>query len=256
MRVINFSADGITTAKEKGFFEWVINQDADIICIQDIRAQEFDLTSSTYFPEGYLPYFFDHPNGQNGVAIYTRHLPKAIMSGLGFAEFDHEARYIQADFDNLSVGSIILPRSFLSDPNSLEKKAQFLDLFYAHLEKIKNKRREFIFAGNWQIAAEVNDVEDKNIDDIPGFLLEERRWMDDVRHQLGYSDAFREINHDDDEFSWWPNENESGWRVDTQIVSDGMKKHIEYGSIYKKQQFSSHAPVIMDYDYTLGDEEL
>jgi exodeoxyribonuclease-3 len=255
MRIINFSADGIRSAKDKGFFEWVVNQDADIICIQDLRATEFDLTESIFFPEGYFPYFFDNPDGQNGVAIYTRKLPKAIMSGLGFTDFDGEARFIQADFEHISIGSILIPQSILTEPVSLERKAQFFDLFYAHLDKIRNKRREFVFAGNWQVAHEIRDVENKKMEDTPGFLTEERRWFDEISHQLGYVDAFRVVNHDDDEFTWWPSFDQTGWRVDTQIVSEGMRKHIEYGTIYKKQRFSSHAPVIMDYDFILSEED-
>ncbi len=254
MRIINFSADGIQSAKNKGFFEWLANQDADLVCIQDLRATEFDLTSDAFFPEGYFPYFFDNPDGLNGVAIYTRSLPKAIMSGLGFADFDAEARFIQADFEHISIGSILVPQSFINEPSSLERKAQFFDLLYAHFDKIRNKRREFIFAGNWHVAHDFKDVENKNLGDTPGFLSEERRWFDEIQHQLGYVDAFREINQDDDEFSWWPSFDQSGWRVDTQIVSEGMKKHIEYGTIYKKQKFSSHAPVIMDYDFLLSED--
>lgn len=256
MRIINFSADGIKAAAQKGFFDWLLNQDADIICIQDLRAQEYDLTEDLFFPQGYFCYFFDTPDSTNGVAIYTRKLPKAIMTGLGFNDFDGEARFIQADFDNLSVGSILAPSATLDDPASMERKAQFFDLLQAHLDKIRNKRREFVFAGNWQIARDDTDIQNHDCEEKVGFLLEERRWFDDVNHQLGYVDAFRVVNTDDDEFSWWPDNNKNdGMRVDFQLVSEGMKKHVEYGLIYKKQDFSTHAPVIIDYDYYLGEDE-
>ena len=125
-----------------------------------------------------------------------------------------------------------------------------------HLDKIRNKRRDYIFAGNWQIAADERDVQQAVNDDTPGFLLEERRWLDEAIHKLGYCDAFREANQDDDEFSWWPDGDKSnGWRVDFQLVSAGMKQYVEYGMIYKKQDFSSHAAVVMDYDYFLGEDD-
>ncbi|CAA0082101.1 Exodeoxyribonuclease [BD1-7 clade bacterium] len=255
MRIINFSADGIKTAAEKGFFEWLANQDADFVCIQDLRCEEYDLVDDIFFPQGYFAYFFDNPDGLNGVAIYTRKLPKAIMTGLGFTDFDIEARFIQADFDDISIGSILVPPSSLDDVASMERKAQFFDLLYAHLDKIRNKRREFVFAGNWHIAHQLGDIQKDTHDDHPGFLLEERRWLDDAQHQLGYIDAFRQVNHDTDEFSWWPESEDDGWRVDFQLVSEGMEKYIEYGSIYKTKRFSSHAPVIMDFDYPLSDDE-
>jgi exodeoxyribonuclease-3 len=255
MRIINFSADGISAAEKLGFFEWVISQDADLICIQDLRAQEYDL-SNAFFPEGYYAYFFDTADRSNGVAIYTKKLPKAIMTGLGFNEFDQEARFIQADFETISIASILVPNASLDDPISLERKATFLDLLHAHLDKIRNKRRDFIFAGNWQIAHNANDMQQHANSEQPGFLLSERRWLDDVTHKLGYVDAFREINKDNDEFTWWPDEaRNEGQRIDFQLVSASLKHVIEYGAIYKKQAFSSHAPVIMDYDYLL-DEDL
>lgn len=256
MRIINFSADGIQAANQKGFFDWIKRQDADIICIQDLRTQETKLRDDSFFPEGYFPYFFDHPNNENGVAIYTKKLPKAIMYGLGFNDFDGEARYIQADFDDLSVGSILLPEANLNDPTSMAKKAQFLELLYAHLEKILNKRRQFIFAGNWQIAHQACDTQQDIDSQQPGFLLSERRWLDDVIHRLGYIDAFRNVNKDHDEFSWWPEGNkQDGRRVDFQLVSGSLRHKIEYGAIYKNQEFSTHAPVIMDYDMPFTDEE-
>ncbi len=98
MRIISFSADGIQPAAENGFYDWLKDQDADFVCIQDLRCSEYDLQDNLYFPEEYNAYFFDDVDGKaNGVAIYCRQLPKAIMTGLGFADFDMEGRYIQAD---------------------------------------------------------------------------------------------------------------------------------------------------------------
>lgn len=255
MRVINFCADGIKDAAKKGFFEWAMNQDADVICIQNLDCEEYDLSSDVFFPQGYFPYFFDNMDGTNGVAIYTRKLPKAIMTGLGFNEFDAEARYIQADFDDISIGSIFIPSSNLQDGASMERKAQFLDLLQQHFEKITNKRREFIFAGNWQIVHNINDVQQPQSDDTPGFLTEERRWIDDIIHQIGYADAFREVNTDNDEFSWWPEgDKNNGWRVDFQMVSPGLIETIEYATIYKTKSFSNHAPVVIDYDHPFEED--
>lgn len=256
MRIINFSADGIQSAARKGFFDWIQKQDADVICIQDLRTQEHKLRDDCFFPEGYFPYFLDHPDNENGVAIYTRKLPKAIMFGLGFKDFDAEARYIQADFDDISIGSIMVPEARADDPASMAHKAQFLELLFAHLEKILNKRRQFIFAGNWQIAHQERDTQQHIDSNQPGFLLSERRWLDDVSHRLNYLDAFRVVNKDNDEFSWWPDNNSNdGRRVDFQLVSGSLRHKIEYGAIYKTQSFSSHAPVIMDYDLLFPDEE-
>jgi exodeoxyribonuclease-3 len=256
MRIINFSADGIESAAQKGFFDWLSSQDADFVCIQDLRACEDELRDPVFFPKGFHAYFLDAPDRSNGVAIYTRRLPKAIMFGLGFHEFDHEARYIQADFPEISIGSLLAPQALAGDMLSQKRKTAFLELLYAHLAKISNKRRDFVFAGNWQIAHSEEDVAAAPLEGTPGFLLPERRWLDDACHRLGYVDAFRVANRDNDEFSWWPETSPAaGWRVDFQLVSAGLRHKVEYAMIYKKQRFSSHAPVIIDYDFPMEEEE-
>ena len=153
MRIISFSADGIKTAADKGFYEWLNDQDADFICIQDLQCSEYDLQDEQYFPKDYNGYFFDDVEGKaNGVAIYCRELPKAIMTGLGFAEFDMEGRYIQADYENLSVGCLLAPHAEDGNQAQLERKTEFYSLLQSHLQKVTNKRREFIICGNWQFA--------------------------------------------------------------------------------------------------------
>jgi exodeoxyribonuclease-3 len=251
MRVISLSADGIQNAAEKGLYNWVLEQDAEFVCIQDLGCAEYDLQADLFFPSPYNAYFLDSVDGKkNGVALYCKTLPKAIMTGLGFAEFDMEGRYIQADYGNISVGCLLAPPG--GDAGSTEQahKSEFLELLKSHLGKIRNKRREFIICGNWNLAHTAADVQNTEQNSTrSGFLAEERQWMDEVL-ELGYVDAFREINSDADEFSWWPegDRTNNGLRTDFHLVSSGLKYAIEYGAIYKTQEFSSHAPVIMDYD--------
>jgi exodeoxyribonuclease III len=254
MRIISFSADGIKNAAKKGFFEWLSEQDADFVCVQDLQCSEYDLQDKVFFPEAYNAYFLDDAGGKaNGVAIYCRQLPKAIMTGLGFADFDMEGRYIQADFESLSVGCLLAPSAPGTDPALQARKNEFYALFGAHLQKIRNKRREFIICGNWHIAHTAADVQNsKDNGTTSGFLTEERQWLDELL-ESGYVDAFREVSSDQDEFSWWPGapRGENGWRTDFHIISQGLKYAVDYGSIYKIKEFSSHAPVIMDYDIEL-----
>jgi exodeoxyribonuclease III len=254
MRIISFSADGIKNAAKNGFYDWLKEQDADFICIQDLQCSEYDLQDNLYFPPEYNAYFFDDVDGKaNGVAIYCRKLPKAIMTGLGFADFDMEGRYIQADFENLSVGCLLAPSAKNDEPEQLERKAEFYNLLASHFQKVRNKRREFIICGNWQLAHTASDLQDTDSNsNTSGFLADERQWMDELLSS-GYVDAFREINSDTDEFSWWPDGNRetNGWRSDFHIISSGLKYAVDYGAIYKSKTFSSHAPVIMDYDIEL-----
>ncbi|MCR8923766.1 exodeoxyribonuclease III [Dasania sp. GY-MA-18] len=256
MRIISFCADGIREAAKAGFYDWVLDQDADFICVQNLQAQEYDLHDDIFFPQGYNPYFFDavEPNS-NGVAIYCRDMPKAIMTGLGFMDFDMEGRYIQADFQNISIGCLLAPSAYQQDAKAQHHKKHFFELFQAHLSKIRNKRREFVICGNWNMAHRDKDVENAAQSlNQSGFLPEEQQWMDQLFSNMGYVDAFREVNDDNDEFTWWPDGDRNsgdGWRVDYQVVSSGLQPVIEYGAIYKNQVFSSHAPVIMDFDFEM-----
>ena len=251
MRIISFSADGIKDAAEKGFYDWLKEQDADFVCIQDLQCSEYDLQDNIFFPEDYNAYFFDDIDGKaNGVAIYCRQLPKAIMTGLGFADFDMEGRYIQADYENLSVGCLLGPRAEPGNTDQIARKSEFYELLGNHLQKVRNKRREFIICGNWHIAHTAADVQNSQDNGTTsGFLAEERQWLSELLDS-GYVDAFREVNSDQDEFTWWPggSREENGWRTDFHIISQGLKYAVDFGAIYKIKEFSRHAPVIMDYD--------
>lgn len=251
MRVISFSADGVREAAKRGFYDWVLGQDADFICVQNLRCAEYDLPNAPFFPENYNAYFFDDVGGkENGVAIYCRELPKAIMTGLGFSEFDMEGRYIQADYGEISVGCLLAPSG--QNEASQARKDEFFSLLGNHLQKVRNKRRKFIICGDWQMAATDIDLQEPEKHQASsGFLPQEREWMAELL-ESGYVDAFRRVSSDEPAFTYWPEDRDSdGWRVDLQIISEELKHNVEFGAVYTGAEFSSHAPVIMDYDIDL-----
>ena len=160
MRVISLSVDGVFQAAQRGLFDWLDSQDADVICLQDLRALEYELEDKPVFQlDGYFSYFFDSGTPHyNGVAIYTRKQPKALIFGLGFSSgVDMEGRYLQIDYEQLSIGSMLAP-SATSEMESQEVKIKFFDDLQAHLDKITRKRREFIFCGNSAMAHTPRDV--------------------------------------------------------------------------------------------------
>jgi exodeoxyribonuclease-3 len=251
MRVISFSADGVREAAKRGFYDWALGQDADFICIQDLRCSEYDLQDDVFFPPDYNAYFFDDINGkENGVAIYCRELPKAIMTGLGFADFDMQGRYIQADYGDISVGCLLVPQA--SDASEQESKNEFLDLLGGHLQKVRNKRRKFVLAGNWQLAVNARDLQDPATGEaLSGFLPQEQAWINELLDN-GYVDAYRCVSAEDDAFTFWPQSRKAGgMRCDMQIISEDLRPRIEYGAVYTGTEFSRHAPLIMDYDLEL-----
>ena len=251
MKVLSLVVDGLERAREEGLIPWVFEQDADVICLQDTRCSEYSLTSNDFFPSDYHAYFADNYDDHrvNGVALYCRTMPKAIMSGLGFMDFDPLGLYIQADYAECSIGSILVPSS-RNDEGSLKK--QFLNQLSPHLQKVRNKKREFILCGGWELAWQPRDAEESgNRLDISGFSSEERDWLGSL-YRAGYSDAFRLIEHEEDDFTWWPEgDDKPGLRTDTHIISDGLREHVTAAHVESEEAFSSHEPVIIEYDFEL-----
>lgn len=253
MRIISISCDGIFQAAARGLFGWLAGQDADLVCLQDLRARVPEMEYRPEFQlEGFTSYFLDSSDPlRDGVAIYTRMLPKALIYGFGlFTGEDADGRYLQADFAGLSVVSLLAPQGQEADVR--EARTRFLAGLTAHMEKITRKRRRYIYCGNWGMVASAADVENADAHgDEPGFQPEDRQWWRQVQDQIGYADAFRVANSDRDEFSWWPSGTlgkGDGWRTDTQVVSRELVATVEHAAIYKSRAFSSHAPVIIDYD--------
>lgn len=253
MRVISLVVEGLEQARNAGLYKWLKEQEADIICLQDTRCSEYSLQGDDFFPPEYNAYFLDdfddHTN--NGVAIYCRELPKAMMSGLGFVDFDARGVYLQADYQNFSFGSLIMPSGIGSD-EAANTKLKFMEQLGGHLQKVRNKRREFIICGGWELVAQPIDAEEAgNRVDIPGFSELEQDWLREL-FENGYCDAFRAYSSEPEEYSWWPEGDDAGGiRSDTQIVSASLSGRVDYAAIYTAEAFSSHAPIIIDYDVEL-----
>lgn len=258
-RVISLNANGIRAAARKGFFEWMERKDADVLCIQETKAQVHQLTDEIFSPVGYHCYYEDaEKKGYSGTAIYTRHEPKKVIRGYGDDEFDNEGRYLEIQLDGLSVVSLYLPSGSSGDERQAAKY-RCLDSFTEHLKKLHRRRSEYIICGDWNIAHKEIDLKNwKSNQKNSGFLPEERAWMDKVFGEYRYTDAFRTIEQKPDQYTWWSNrgrawDNNVGWRLDYQVVTPGLKNKVRNTDIYKEQRFSDHAPLIMDYDWVHGD---
>ena len=259
MRIITLNANGIRSAGRKGFFRWMQGQDADVVCIQETKAQEHQLSDDAlYYPEGYHCFYEDATakKGYSGVAIYCRQAPDEVIRGLGFEEFDPEGRYLEARFGNLSVASLYLPSGSSSEARQAAK-FRFHELYMDRLKSNRTDGRDYIVCGDWNTAHQNIDLKNwrgnrKN----SGFLPEERAWLDELFGAAGYGDAFRAVNQEAEQYTWWSNRGQAwaknvGWRIDYHVVSDKLMSAVRSASIYKEQRFSDHAPLIMDYDYVL-----
>ncbi len=254
MRVITANVNGIRAAARKGFFDWLALQQADMVCLQETKAQMKELTDPIFRPSGLHCYYADaNKSGYSGVGILSRQKPDRIISGLGFDHSDNEGRYIQADFGSLSIISLYLP-SGSSGEDRQKIKFDFMAHFMPVLKKMRQANRSFIICGDWNIVHKEIDIKNfKSNQKNSGCLPAERAWLDDVFTQVGFVDAFRVINKEPDQYTWWSNRGQAyaknvGWRIDYEIVTPDLKDKIKAVKIYKDQRFSDHAPLIVDYD--------
>ncbi|PLW66884.1 exodeoxyribonuclease III [Pseudohalioglobus lutimaris] len=256
-RIITVNTNGIRAAARKGFFEWLPTQDADVVCIQETKAQIDQLSDPVFHPEGYHTFYNDAvKKGYSGTAIYSRVKPRQVIDSLGWDPADSEGRYLQADFDGLSVISLYMP-SGSSSEMALEKKYRFMDKFLEHLRALRRKRREFVICADWNICHQEIDLKNwRSNRKNSGFLPEERAWLDQVYDEVGYLDSFRLVDSSPEQYTWWSNRgqawaNNVGWRLDYQMITPDLRDSVLAADIYKDERFSDHAPQIMDYDFDI-----
>jgi exodeoxyribonuclease-3 len=257
MRVITLNVNGIRSAAKKGLFEWLARQNAEVVCLQEVKAQQADLTDQMLAPKGFRGFFnCAEKKGYAGVALYSRSEPDSLRVGFGSKEHDDEGRYLQADFGKLSVVSLYLP-SGSAGPHRQDSKYRFMEHFFPVIKKLRHDGREYILCGDWNIAHKEIDLKNwKSNQKNSGFLPEERAWLTQVFDELGWVDVFRALNDKPDQYTWWSNrgrayEKNVGWRIDYQIATPGIAKKAERERIYKDKRFSDHAPLTIDYDYKL-----
>ena len=253
MRIITVNLNGIRSAAGKGFYEWLALQDADIVCLQELKAQAADMTAQMLAPEGYHGYFhYAEKKGYSGVGIYCRERPLRIIAGLGIAEFDAEGRYLCADFADFSVVSVYLP-SGSSGEERQAVKFKFMAAFLPHLRGLRASGREVVICGDWNIAHKEIDLKNwRGNKKNSGFLPEERAWLTELFDEVGFVDVFRCVHSELEAYTWWSNRGQAwakdvGWRIDYQIATPGLAARAEAANIYKAQRFSDHAPLTVDY---------
>lgn len=262
MRIISLNANGIRAAQRKGFFEWMSKQKADVVCIQETKAQHTVLKDREFFPPGYHTYYHDAiKKGYSGTAIYSKHQPDRVHYGLGWDLADNEGRWLQADFGNLSVISLYMP----SGSSSEERQAikfETMDYMMPRLKEMAKDGREYIICGDWNIAHKKIDIKNwrGNLKQS-GFLPEERAWMTELFEENGWVDTFRRIDDREEQYTWWSNrgrawDNNTGWRIDYHVCTPGIAGLAREAAIYKDERFSDHAPLTMDYEYEIPERIL
>jgi exodeoxyribonuclease-3 len=258
LRIITLNLNGIRSALAKGFPAWLARQHADIVCLQEVKAQEADLADLALVPRGYSAHYHccSTKKGYSGVALYSRVAPQAVFRGFGSREFDPEGRYLRADFGRLTVVSAYLPSGSSSEERQ-QAKFRFLEEFAPVLDALIRDGRECVICGDWNIAHREIDLKNwRSNQKNSGFLPEERAWLSDKLDRVGWVDVFRRIDTRPDQYTWWSNRGQAwaknvGWRIDYQIATPGTAARATKAAIYKAKRFSDHAPLTIDYDARL-----
>ncbi len=255
MRIITANLNGIRSAANKGFFAWLQNTQADVICLQEIKAQAADMTAEMLAPAGYYGYFhYAEKKGYSGVGIYCKTKPDAVIEGFGITDIDLEGRYIEVQFGNLSVVSLYLPSGSSGEERQVFKFS-VMSRIMPHLEALAQNGRDVVICGDWNIAHQEIDLKNyKGNRKNSGFLPEERAWLGDLLNRVGWVDVYRKLHSTatDECYTWWSNrgaayEKNVGWRIDYQIATPELAKKAFRSTIYKDERFSDHAPLIVDY---------
>lgn len=251
MIIISYNVNGIRAAIKKGFMEWLVAANPDVICLQEIKAQkdQLDLTLFEAAGYGYNYWFSAQKKGYSGVAILSKIKPKNIVYGTGIESMDFEGRNIRADFSDISVMSMYLPSG--TNIQRLEHKFEYMDLLQNYVDKLKKELPNLVICGDYNICHEAIDIHDpvrnKN---VSGFLPEERAWMTNFL-KSGFVDAFRALNNAPHQYSWWSyranaRANNKGWRLDYTLVSTPLKENIKRAVILTEAVHSDHCPVLLE----------
>ena len=250
-RIISYNVNGIRAALTKGFDTWIDETKADVICLQEIKANPDQLDLSIFEKRGYHHFWYPaRKKGYSGVAILSKEKPDNIVYGSGIKESDDEGRVIRADFGDVSVLSIYAPSGSSGDERQ-DFKMLWLASFQKYLNKLKKERPNLILAGDFNICHKAIDIHNPVSNaNSSGFLPEERAWMDQFLEQ-GFVDSFRHFNKEPHQYTWWSFRANSrnknlGWRIDYQFATSSLEKQLKRSVLLPEARHSDHCPVLLE----------
>ncbi|KUF44779.1 exodeoxyribonuclease-3 [Myroides marinus] len=253
MKVISYNVNGIRAAINKGFIDWIQEENPDIICLQEIKAKEDQVPVADIAAAGY-PYQYYYPAqkaGYSGVAILCKQEPKNVVFGTGIDYMDFEGRNVRVDYDGVSVMSLYLPSA--SNIERLDFKYKYMDDFFTYVDNLKKEIPNLIICGDYNICHEAIDIHDpiRNAK-VSGFLPEERAWLDKFINN-GFIDSFRMFNQEPHNYSWWTyranaRNNNKGWRIDYHLVTEPLRAKIKHATILPDVKHSDHCPILVEID--------
>lgn len=251
--IISYNVNGIRAAIKKGFDTWLADTNPDIICIQESKAHPEQVDFSFAEALGYHHHWVSaEKKGYSGVVTISKTKPDKVVEGCGIEKYDREGRIIRTDFGEWSLLNCYFP-SGTSGEERQQFKFGFLDDFFDWIEELKKERPKLIIVGDYNIAHTEIDIHNpKSNKKTSGFLPEEREWMTKW-FESGFTDAYRHLNPEKIEYSWWSyranaRKNNKGWRIDYQSVSNNLKDLLKEAKQLGDVVHSDHCPVYLEID--------
>ncbi|WP_064966792.1 exodeoxyribonuclease III [Tenacibaculum ovolyticum] len=252
MKIISYNVNGIRAALKKGFIDWLKSANPDVICIQETKAYKEQLDVTGFENAGY-PYhywFSAQKKGYSSVAIFCKEEPKHIEYGTGIESMDFEGRNLRVDFDEVSVMSMYLPSG--TNAARLDYKFNYMDEILAYTTELKKTFPNLVICGDYNICHEAIDIHNPKMKGVSGFLPEEREWLTKFIDS-GFTDSFRFLNPERQEYSWWSyransRANNKGWRLDYAMVSEPLQRKIARAYILTEAKHSDHCPIVVELD--------
>lgn len=254
MKIISYNVNGIRAAIKKGFLDWLQQANPDVICLQEIKAQEEQLNPMDFELSGY-PYqywFSAQKKGYSGVAILCKEKPNHVEYGTGIESMDFEGRNIRVDYDEVSIMSLYLPSG--TNDARLEHKFSYMAQFQSYVDELKKEYAKLVICGDYNICHEEIDIHNpKQNKNTSGFLPVEREWIGSFIDS-GFIDSFRHLNKDPHNYSWWSyranaRANNKGWRIDYNMVSESLKNNISRAYILPEAKHSDHCPIGVELQF-------
>ncbi len=253
MKIISYNVNGIRAAIKKGFVEWMEAGQFDVICLQETKANREQVDMEAIEALGYQHHWFSaQKKGYSGVAIFSKTAPDKVVTGCGVEEYDYEGRVIRADFGDLTIVNIYFPSGTAGDVRQ-EVKYRFLNHVFEWADELRKERPNLVIVGDYNIAHTEMDIHNpKGNKKNSGFLPEEREWMTKW-FDNGFTDAFRHLNPEQVQYSWWSyranaRNNNKGWRIDYQSVSEPLKDKLKNCQQLTEVKHSDHCPVFLELE--------
>ena len=251
MKIISYNVNGVRSAQSKGLVEWLKSTNADVVCLQEIKANKDQIDLAPFEEAGYNHHYWfsAQKKGYSGVAILSKKEPIHVEFGTGIESMDFEGRNLRADFPECSVMSVYVPSG--TNLDRLSHKLEYMDLFHDYIDQLKKTYPNLIICGDYNICHEAIDIHDPiRNQNVSGFLPEERAWFSRFL-QSGFVDAFRHFNAEPHQYSWWSyransRANNKGWRLDYTLVSKPLEAKLKRAVILPEAVHSDHCPVLVE----------